>query len=239
VGAKFDVSNKQRLGFSEVQLVQKMIDGVTKVLELEEMLGRGATPDDIRVKIGVATSVPRDPYLVYGGAYLGDVKDAADLKYVTYTSFPALTDKHKSLMAKTLTPALFEKLKNARTSKGYTLSNAIQAGVVTPHLGTGCTAGDEESWELFKELYYPIIKKYHGYDAYTQKHPVDLDPSLYGQCSPRPFACKDVWQRLSQSLKCWSIPCPAICPRGLIYPKPCCCSAILNGAGANIATVTA
>ena len=26
-GAKFDVSNKQRLGFSEVQLVQKMIDG--------------------------------------------------------------------------------------------------------------------------------------------------------------------------------------------------------------------
>jgi creatine kinase len=38
VGGKFDVSNKQRLGFSEVQLVQKMIDGVTKVIALEERL---------------------------------------------------------------------------------------------------------------------------------------------------------------------------------------------------------
>ena len=50
-------------------------------------------------------------------------------------------------------------------------------GVVTPHLGVGCTAGDEESWEVFKDLFYPIIKDWHGYDAKTQTHPVDLDPS--------------------------------------------------------------
>jgi creatine kinase len=50
VGGKFDVSNKQRLGFSEVQLVQKMIDGVSKVIELEKMLAAGSTPDDIRAK---------------------------------------------------------------------------------------------------------------------------------------------------------------------------------------------
>ena len=41
----------------------------------------------------------------------------------------------------------------------------------------GVTAGDEDSWEVFKDLYYPIIKDWHGYDANTQKHPVDLDPS--------------------------------------------------------------
>lgn len=51
----------------------------------------------------------------------------------------------------------------------------IIAGVVTPHLGVGATAGDEECWELFKDLYYPIIKEWHGYDAETQVHPVDLD----------------------------------------------------------------
>ena len=51
VGAKFDVSNKQRLGFSEVQLVQKMIDGVLKVIELEEMLAGGKTAEDVRVKV--------------------------------------------------------------------------------------------------------------------------------------------------------------------------------------------
>jgi creatine kinase len=45
------VSNKQRLGFSEVQLVQKMIDGVSKVIELEKMLAAGSTPDDIRAKL--------------------------------------------------------------------------------------------------------------------------------------------------------------------------------------------
>ena len=47
-GAKFDVSNKQRLGYSEVQLVQKMIDGVSKVIEFEEMLANGVSPDEIR-----------------------------------------------------------------------------------------------------------------------------------------------------------------------------------------------
>jgi creatine kinase len=48
VGGKFDISNKQRLGFSEVQLVQKMIDGVSKVIEYEKMLGAGATAADVR-----------------------------------------------------------------------------------------------------------------------------------------------------------------------------------------------
>ncbi|RYY87198.1 hypothetical protein EON63_04470 [archaeon] len=42
--------------------------------------------------------------------------------------------------------------------------------------GVGATAGDEECWELFKDLFYPIIHGWHGYDAYTQKHPVDLNP---------------------------------------------------------------
>ena len=51
VGGKFDVSNKQRLGFSEVQLVQKMIDGVLKVIELEEMLAAGKTAADVRAKV--------------------------------------------------------------------------------------------------------------------------------------------------------------------------------------------
>merc|ERR1712150_53532 len=38
VGGKWDISNKQRIGFSEVELVQKMIDGVTKIIEIEESL---------------------------------------------------------------------------------------------------------------------------------------------------------------------------------------------------------
>jgi len=41
VGGKWDVSNKQRLGFSEVELVQKMVSGVEKLIACEEKLARG------------------------------------------------------------------------------------------------------------------------------------------------------------------------------------------------------
>ncbi|RYY87199.1 hypothetical protein EON63_04475 [archaeon] len=76
-----------------------------------------------------------DPYLKYGGAYLGDVKDTADFKYLTFSELPKFTPQHKSLMSKVLTAEVFEKLKDVKSSKGYTLSNVVMTGVVTPHLG--------------------------------------------------------------------------------------------------------
>jgi creatine kinase len=48
VGAKFDLSNKQRLGLSEVQLVQKMVDGVTKVISIEQLLAAGTPAATVR-----------------------------------------------------------------------------------------------------------------------------------------------------------------------------------------------
>jgi len=142
------------------------------------ILGGDAKFNELKDAEGkVDLSTVSDPYLKYGGYYAGDIKDSSDFKYLTFDTVPAFTDAHKSLMAKYTTPEVFEKLKNVVSSKGYTFSNAIMTGVVTPHLGVGCTAGDEECWELFKELYYPVIRGWHGYDAYTQKHPVDLDPS--------------------------------------------------------------
>ena len=58
-----------------------------------------------------------DPYLSYGGSYAGDAKDAHDFKYLTFTEVPKFTDKHKSLMSKVLTPELFHKLKDVKSSK--------------------------------------------------------------------------------------------------------------------------
>merc|ERR1711871_987371 len=165
IGAKWDVSNKQRIGFSGVQLVQKMIDGLTKVIEIEEKLAAGASVEEIE---GLLPSP-------FGGKALGDAKDTDDFKFLTYAAVPKWTN-HRSLMSKVLSPELFDSLKDAKTSAGYTLSNAIQTGVETPHLGVGATAGDEECYEVFKDLYYPIIKGWHGYDAETSIHPTDLDP---------------------------------------------------------------
>lgn len=142
------------------------------------ILGGDAKFEELKNDDGlVSLAAIEDPYLKYGGSYAGDPKDSSDFKYVTWTELPRFTPAHKSAMAKYLTAEVFEKLKDVKSEKGYTLSNAIMTGVVTPHLGVGATAGDESCWEVFKDLYYPIIKQWHGYDAETQTHPVDLDPS--------------------------------------------------------------
>ena len=39
----------------------------------------------------------------------------------------------------------------------------------------GIVAGDEESYETFKELFDPIISARHGGYAADAKHPTDLD----------------------------------------------------------------
>eukprot|EP01035_Chromulina_nebulosa_P007792 gene7792-10531_t len=115
-----------------------------------------------------------DPYLKYGGSYSGDIKDTVDFKYLNYEEFPTFGPGHNSVLSKILTPELFEKLKDKKTKGAYTLSNAILAGVVTPDLQVGATAGDEESWEVFQELFYPIVKVLHRYDPTIEKHTSDF-----------------------------------------------------------------
>jgi len=118
-----------------------------------------------------------EPWLTWGEDDTENENNRDDFKYKVYKELPAMDGgKHKSLMAKLLTAEIFDKLKDLKTSKGYTLSHAIQTGVMTPHLGVGITAGDEESWDLFKEIYYPVIKGWHNYDPETQNHVSDLNP---------------------------------------------------------------
>merc|ERR1711871_204253 len=191
VGGKWDVSNKQRIGFSEVQLVQKMIDGVSKLIGIEERLAGGATAEDIEKSLGESTpqsatepepeatkpKAGKNPDWDSGGVASGDAKDSDDFAYLTYPSCPKFTPQHRSLMAKYCTEEMFAKLKDVKTDTGYTFHNAIQTGTETPHLGVGLTAGDEDSYDKFKDIIYPIIAGWHGgYDAATQKHPTHLNP---------------------------------------------------------------
>jgi len=164
-----------------------MIDGVSKVIEIEEKLAAGATADEIKASLGggnsTAAAAPaaggklgKHATEDFGGKALGDPKDSDDFAYLTYETLPKFGAGHKSLMAKTLTQELFDKLKDKKSNLGYTLSNAIQTGVETPHLGVGCCAGDEDSFTVFKELYNPVIAGWHGgYDPDTMTHPTDLN----------------------------------------------------------------
>lgn len=47
VGGVFDISNADRLGFSEVELVQMVVDGVKLLVDMEKRLEKGQSIDDI------------------------------------------------------------------------------------------------------------------------------------------------------------------------------------------------
>merc|ERR1719440_1832037 len=86
---------------------------------------------------------------------------------------------HSSFMAEHLTPEIYDKLKDKKTSSGCTLAQCIKTGVDNPghpHIKTvGMTACDEESYEVFKELFDPVISARHGGYAPDAKQPTNLD----------------------------------------------------------------
>ncbi|XP_066506317.1 creatine kinase, mitochondrial 2a (sarcomeric) isoform X2 [Hoplias malabaricus] len=95
--------------------------------------------------------------------------------------FPDLR-KHNNCMANALTPAIYAKLRDRVTPNNWTLDQCIQTGVDNPGhpfiKTVGMVAGDEESYEVFAEIFDPVIKDRHnGYDPRTMKHPTDLDAS--------------------------------------------------------------
>jgi creatine kinase len=108
-----------------------------------------------------------------------DPKNTDEFRYFTYPKCPEWVrdgpNPHKSGMSKVVTPEIFEKFKDVKTSKGYSFHNAIQTGTETPHLGVGITAGDEESWTAFKDVMFPVIKMWHNWDPETNDHASDLD----------------------------------------------------------------
>ncbi|XP_030290553.1 creatine kinase, mitochondrial 2a (sarcomeric) isoform X1 [Sparus aurata] len=107
--------------------------------------------------------------------------EAKKMLYPPSSDFPDLR-KHNNCMAAALTPAIYARLRDQLTPNNWTLDQCIQTGVDNPGhpfiKTVGCVAGDEESYEVFAELFDPIIKDRHnGYDPKTMKHPTDLDSS--------------------------------------------------------------
>ncbi|XP_043095560.1 creatine kinase S-type, mitochondrial [Puntigrus tetrazona] len=101
--------------------------------------------------------------------------------YPPSADFPDLR-KHNNCMASALTPAIYGSLRDKLTPNNWSLDQCIQTGVDNPGhpfiKTVGMVAGDEESYEVFAEIFNPIIKDRHnGYDPTTMKHPTDLDSS--------------------------------------------------------------
>ena len=76
-------------------------------------------------------------------------------------------------------PGMYEELKNKTTKLGVNIGHCIKTGIDNkghPMIKTcGLVAGDEESFELFKPIFDPVISARHNGYAADAKHPTDLD----------------------------------------------------------------
>merc|ERR1712061_101740 len=144
-GHTYDISNKHRLGYSEVELVQKMIDGVNKLWEEDKILQKGGTVELYRA-MPAQTNGP----------------------------FPNIQSKH-SLVATHVTKNVWEQLKGIKTkTSGFTLIQAIACAVEFDNQHCGIYAGDWDSYKDFAPVFYPIIQEYHGISA-DSRHTSDMD----------------------------------------------------------------
>jgi len=71
--------------------------------------------------------------------------------------------EHTCLAAKFCTKAVWHKYKEKKSTgmAGWTLARAINTGVSYPSSFVGCHAGDRESYDDFKDFFYPVIEAYH------------------------------------------------------------------------------
>merc|ERR1712024_35826 len=144
-GHTYDISNKHRLGYSEVELVQKMIDGVNKLWEEDKQLQAGGTVE-LYKPMPAQTNGP----------------------------FPTIQSKH-SLVAKHVSKNVWEQLKGIKTkTSGFTLIQAIACAVEFDNQHCGIYAGDWDSYKDFAPVFDPIIQEYHGISA-DSRHTSDMD----------------------------------------------------------------
>lgn len=167
VGGTFDISNMDRLGFSEVELVQAVVDGVKLLIEMEKRAEAKKSIDDLLPAGFKDEAEDQNTDTV--------ANFRAEVKADGYPDF----SKHNNWMAKCLTKEIYDELKDKKTPSGYTLDLCIQTGVDNPGhpfiYTVGCVAGDEESYDVFAKLFDPIIEGRHNGYTKDRKHPTDLD----------------------------------------------------------------
>ncbi|XP_002732950.1 creatine kinase M-type-like [Saccoglossus kowalevskii] len=101
-------------------------------------------------------------------------------KYKPEEDYPDLS-KHNNHMSQCLTPKIYADLRDKVTPGGFTLDQAIQTGVDNPGhpfiMTVGMVAGDEESYDVFADIFDPVISARHNGYKKTDKHKTDLNPA--------------------------------------------------------------
>ncbi|KAK3527007.1 hypothetical protein QTP86_006387 [Hemibagrus guttatus] len=140
----------------------------------------------------------------------GNTHNNFKLNFSADDEFPDLT-QHNNHMAKVLTKEIYAKLRDKQTPTGFTLDDVIQTGVDNPGhpfiMTVGCVAGDEESYEVFKDLFDPVICDRHGGYKATDKHKTDLNfENLKGGDDLDPNYVLSSRVRTGRSIKGYALP---------------------------------
>lgn len=124
---------------------------------------------------------------------------------------------HNNIMAEVLreNPDLYKKYKDEKTALGVSLAKCIKTGVDNkghPMIKTvGMVAGDEESYEKFKDLFDPVISARHNGYAPDAKHPTDMDASKLSDTKIDPSGKYVLTTRCRTGRSVRGIPLPPSC----------------------------
>merc|ERR1711962_1939454 len=122
---------------------------------------------------------------------------------------------HSSFFAEVMkaNPGLYDKLKTKNIKLGVTFGHCIKTGVDNPGhpmiKTVGAVAGDEESYELFKDFFDPVISARHGGYAADAKHPTDMNPAnlstllLSSGCGRHWPDARDIFHNEAQNFFVW------------------------------------
>jgi creatine kinase len=160
------------------------------------------SPTDVETKSGGHVPPRQDPpHLFYGSWKNVQATKEEFLQKPPYTvEINGVTIKlnhnkngikeHANCMTKFLTEEMYNNLKDRTTVNGVTLDKCIKTGLENPGHPTiatvGMVAGDAESYEVFKELFDPVIDDRHGGYAPDAVHPtnLNLDEVIQGNIDP-------------------------------------------------------
>ncbi|XP_060070202.1 arginine kinase-like [Ylistrum balloti] len=95
--------------------------------------------------------------------------------------------KSTSFLKRNMTELIFRQLKDRVTFHNGTLLDCIKGGCINLDSGCGMYASDPEAYDVFSEIFHPVIKDYHKVDQVSHPNPDfgdinnlgfgDLDPS--------------------------------------------------------------
>ena len=170
-----EISNADRLGRTEVELINLVIHGLEKIIAMEDALQKNVLTACTTIIREIRAAHESDG--MYDSSYFpGDICPIV---------LPDLS-LHHNIFAQVLLsmPDLYEQHRMLATPGGVSFGRCIKVGMIDhgTDRSAGLVAGDEQSYDFFAPLFHPVIEILHAPyrllpDYMSDMHRTNLDPS--------------------------------------------------------------